>query len=354
MNYCFKDDMSGNGLSEQVTDLLCKELQISLSNSKKKIDRYPHLWEKVKKNIHDCEYVYTSSYYKRNITSFSPISRSYFKLKEMIVDYNILELNKYVTCLAEAPGGFIQCLLETYPNIQINGITLVSQDSKIPYWNKLLLNHKQLRFHTGIKGNGDIYDLHNVLSMINKIGKSTCSLITGDGGFDNSDDYNNQESNSYQLIFSEIFMALNLQSEGGTFICKFFDIFKKETISLLYLLYLSYDSVIIHKPHMSRVSNSEKYIVCRGFKGYHTDNVNILTRHFGKKEFNLDISKSFLMEIYEFNKKYTHEQINSIQKGIDIIESKYINHNPSREQITKGLDWCRKYNTPLNQECFYL
>ena len=339
MNYCFKEDETCKESSKElITDNLCKELQLSLSNSKKKIDRYPHLWEKVKKNIHECEYVYTSSYYKRNITSFTPISRSYFKLKEIIVDYHILALNKQVTCLAEAPGGFIQCLLETYQDIHINGITLVSSDSKIPYWNKQLLNHKQIQFHTGVNGNGDIYDLHNVLSMINKIGKSSCSLITGDGGFDNSDDYNNQESNSYQLLFSEIFMALNLQSEKGTFICKFFDIFLKETISLLYLLYISYDSVIIHKPHMSRLSNSEKYIICHGFRGYHTGNVNLMIRHFKERDLNTPISKSFINEIYEFNKKYTHEQINSIQKGIDIIESKYIDHNPSTKQIKKALE----------------
>ena len=53
--------------------------------------------------------------------------------------------------------------------------------------------------------------------------------------------------NSLKLIYGEIFMALNLQSNEGTFICKIFDIFLKETISLLYILYLSYDTLIIHK-----------------------------------------------------------------------------------------------------------
>jgi len=308
----------------------------------------------VKKNIHEYEYVYTSSYYKKNVTSFSPISRSYFKLKEILVDYKIQAKNQTIACLAEAPGGFIQCLLETYSDIKIHGITLVSDDDKIPYWNKILLKHKQIQFHTGIKQNGDIYDLHNVLSMIHKIGKNSCSLITGDGGIDNSADYNNQEFNSHQLIFSEIFMALNLQSEKGTFICKFFDMFLKETISLLYLLYISYDSVIIHKPHMSRSSNSEKYILCQGFKGYNKENVNYMMRHFGKNDLNLDISKLFLDEIYEFNEKYTQEQIKSIQKGIHIIESNQINYNPLPKQITKSLEWCHKYNVPINQDCFYL
>ena len=79
-----------------------------------------------------------------------------------------------------------------------------------------------------------------------------------------------------------------------------------------------------------------------------------MIRHFKERDLNTPISKSFINEIYEFNKKYTHEQINSIQKGIDIIESKYIDHNPSTKQIKKALEWCQKYNVPLNQDCFYL
>ena len=63
-----------------------------------------------------------------------------------------------------------------------------------------------------------------------------------------NDDYNQQELNSLCLIYSEIFMALNLQKKGGTFICKLFDLFLKETIQLLYILFLSYEEIILNKP----------------------------------------------------------------------------------------------------------
>ena len=33
------------------------------------------------------------------------------------------------------------------------------------------------------------------------------------------------------------------------------------------MLYLFYDEVIIYKPLTSRVANSEKYIICKNFKG---------------------------------------------------------------------------------------
>ena len=163
------------------------DLSKKLCDIKKLIDEYPQMWEKVKKNIHDYEYVYTSSFYKKNIAKKIPYSRSYFKMKEIIHHYDIKLLNNNICTIAEAPGGFIQCLLEEYNNIMINAITLISKDKKVPFWNKKLINHKNIKFHTGVYNNGDLYNLNNVLSMIKHIGKESCYLVTGDGGFDNSD-----------------------------------------------------------------------------------------------------------------------------------------------------------------------
>ena len=354
MNFKFiKGDLKDT--FDYTPDNLFHELSDNLSETKKLIDQYPHIWDKVKKNIHLFEYVYTSSYLNKNISYFQPISRSYFKLKEILYDYNIDLINNQITSLAEAPGGFIQCLLEYFKNdIQINAITLLSENKKIPRWNRKLINHKQIYFQYGSLNNGDLYDLTNVLSMIKIINKNKCSLITGDGGFDNSGDYNNQEYNSLKLIYSEIFLALNIQEKNGTFICKIFDCFLKETISLLYILYLSYDEVFIHKPLMSRLSNSEKYIICKGYKGYNKDIINLLVHHYDKNDLNLKIPKSFINQIYQFNNDYTNEQIKHIKKGIHLIESDTIDQNPSQEQIKNAIYWCEKYNTPINDKCFYL
>jgi len=352
MNYIFNKDQSNE--KQFVTNDLFKNLNDNLILAKQKIDEYPKLWEKVKKMIHEYEYVYTSSYYKKNITSVVPISRSYFKIKEMIHDYEIQIRNENVVCLAEAPGGFIQCILETYKNIKIHGITLLSEDKKVPYWNKNLFHSKNIIFHKGIKENGDLYELTNILLFIKDIGKNNCSFITGDGGIDYSSDYNNQELNSLKLIYGEIFMALNLQSTEGTFICKIFDIFLKETISLLYILYLSYDTLLIHKPCISRLSNSEKYLICKGFKGYNQEFVNLMMHHFEKNDLTMEIPTSFIKEIYDFNDLYTSEQINHIQNGINMIQNKIITDKPSKKQIQQSIQWCEKYKLPINQDCFYL
>ena len=79
-------------------------------------------------------------------------------------------------------------------------------------------------------------DIDNILSYIKYIGRETINLVTGDGGFDYSEDYNKQEYNSVPLIYGEIFLALNVLRKGGDFICKIFDSFLKSTIQLIYLL----------------------------------------------------------------------------------------------------------------------
>ena len=48
-----------------------------------------------------------------------------------------------IFCIAEAPGGFIQCMLDYKDKIKnIYGTSLLSDDKNIPYWNKKLLDEK--------------------------------------------------------------------------------------------------------------------------------------------------------------------------------------------------------------------
>ena len=66
-------------------------------------------------------------------------------------------------------------------------------------------------------------------------------IITGDGGFDFSVDFNQQESTSTRLLFSQICFALSLQKKGGYFILKLFDCFNRSTLDLIYIVYLFYE-----------------------------------------------------------------------------------------------------------------
>ena len=92
-------------------DILNKELYEKIKSKKSEIDDVRSGWDSAKKLSNDYEYIYTSSNYKKNISSIIPVSRSFFKLREIIYDFHI-EIGEYNACIAEAPGGFMQSLLK--------------------------------------------------------------------------------------------------------------------------------------------------------------------------------------------------------------------------------------------------
>jgi len=338
---------------DNMEDLIDKVKEI-----KNKIDINPRKWSSIKKIIHEHEYIYTSPNPNKNIARFTPFSRSYFKLKEIINTYGILDNRENIDifCIAEAPGGFIQCMLDYKDKIKnIYGTSLLSDDKNIPYWNKKLLDEKNINFEYGKKNNGDICDIGNILSLI-KNKRNKYDIVTADGGFDYSSDYNNQERDSLKLIYSEIFLALNTQKKNGIFICKLFDIYLKETILLIYYLSISYETIHFHKPSVSRYSNSEKYIICSGFKGYNTEIINKLFRGLVNDfdhDYNYECDKNFIESIRSFNEYYLEKQVIKIDEGIRLFD-KDICIYPSKNQIKSTLLWCKENNIEINSACCYL
>jgi len=164
-----------------------------ITRKKSEIDSVQHKWDSAKKVSNDYEYIYTSSNYRKNISSVVPVSRSFFKLREIIYDFR-LDVSGISACIAEAPGGFIQSLLRfseerSVSLISIYGITLLSDDKEIPFWNPGLLTNSKVHICKGQDGTGDLYKLMNVLDFIQFCGKSSCSIVTADGGFDYTSDF---------------------------------------------------------------------------------------------------------------------------------------------------------------------
>jgi len=334
---------------------IMSNLSRELNETKSLIDDYPVKWNTVKKMIHDHEYIYTCPNKNKNVSKILPVSRSYFKMCEMYREYNLLSSGKKVACLAEAPGGFVESLLHLMKDdVKIYGISLASSDKHVPKWNRIIKTNPHVRILQGSSGNGDLYDFQNIISLIHKIGRGTMDLVTGDGGFDYSSDYSKQEEHSVKLIYSEIFLALNVQKKGGDFLCKIFDVFKKETIMLLHILKESYEEVYIHKPKVSRRSNSEKYVVCCRYKGYNTNAINLLCHHFHDGKLSEPIGRNFLLSLMDFNDQYCRDQINHIITGIDMINSEGVPRGPTINQIEAATKWCTQYNITMNRKCIYL
>ena len=109
----------------------------------------------------------------------------------------------------------------------------------------------------GKDNTGNLYNLDNIIYLKENIPQK-CELVTADGGFDYSIDFNKQEQLSYHLIFCEIVAALSILKKGGTFILKIFEIHTNLTVEFIYLLNNYFETVFIVKPYVSRPANSEK------------------------------------------------------------------------------------------------
>ena len=328
-----------------------------ITNKKDEIDAVQHKWDSAKKISNDYEYIYTSSNYIKNISSFIPVSRSFFKLREVIYDFK-LNISGKCACIAEAPGGFMQSLLTFSKEHKIDldviyGITLISDNKDIPFWNPLLLENDKVQICNGSDDTGDLYNLSNVLTFINHCGKSSCSIVTADGGFDYTTDFE-QELSSYKLFYSEVFIALNIQEKKGNFICKFFDLFHYATLQLIYILYMSYDKISFMKPSTSRQSNSEKYIVCQGFKGFNVELSNMMCSHFGKDILPLKLPKQFIDMINSYHTQFIANQMLRIDHTLHLIHQRRINDKPTKQQISLAVEWCKKYDIKINKGCIYL
>ena len=229
-----------------------KNIYIILNKYKQLIDFYYEKWNKVKSYTNKFELLSFSNYTKTNkpITLYEPISRAYYKLWEILCNTNIIDNNKnsYTYCaLAEGPGGFVECFINYRKkffqgkNDDIYCISLKSNvNNQIPDWNKIkkFLKSKQknkIKILYGEDKTGNLYNLKNILYLKNNI-KNKCDLVTADGGFDYSIDFNKQEQLSYHLIYCEIVSAFTILKKGGDFILKIFEIHTMLTLKLIYLL----------------------------------------------------------------------------------------------------------------------
>ena len=190
-------------------------------------------------------------------------------------------------------------------------------------------------------------------------------LITADGGFDFSLDFNSQERNISKLLFGQICYALCLQKQKGSFILKIFDCFMEHTIDLLYILSAFYEKVYITKPQTSRYANSEKYIVCKNFLVVNSAGVFPYLKVAFEKLLNvtdnnveniarflkIPISTFFITKLEEYNAIFGQQQIENIHQTITLIENKQKNDKLDaiiKSNIQKCTYWCVKYKIAYN------
>jgi 23S rRNA U2552 (ribose-2'-O)-methylase RlmE/FtsJ len=364
-------------MHDKLSNNICKTTHKYLSTLKKEIESHTDKWDIYKKFTNTYEYIHTQiPGVKQSISKYKPVSRAYFKFVEIVNIFNIIPDNRFTIStfhLCEGPGGFIEaiCHLRNNHNDTFNGMTLIGVDDNIPGWKKntrLLKNNPKIHLEYGHDNTGDIINYKNYLHTVNKF-KNSMTIITGDGGFDFSSNFNNQESMSSKLILAQILYAISMQSYKGHFILKIFDIFFKSTIQLIYILNLFYDCVYIFKPQTSRLANSEKYIVCKYFKFASSEQyINEFSRIIEQLEnsysnpsqiyissiLNTKLPLFFTARIEEISNVLCQFQINVIQNTISLIKYRRNDLNKKIEEliknnITRCIQWCVKNNIGHNK-----
>lgn len=349
-------------------------LKIYLNKQKNLISNYLYDWDNVKKYTNTYEFIHTTvPKFNMSVAKIKPISRAFFKLMEIYNTFNIFENmpNQIDTFhLAEGPGGFIEAttyLRKKYIKDNYYGITLINEDKHVPNWKKmdlLLKKFPNISIIYGKDNTGNLYHHVNLQDCVEKYGNSM-HIITADGGFDFSNNFDEQENNVFRLIFTQVSYALALQKKDGHFILKMFDIFSVNSLQILYLLSCFYKKVIISKPNTSRQANSEKYIVCKNFKYNDTSQVtqkliNILKilENFDFKEYNISeiidipVQKIYLDTVIEANSILGNKQIENINSTIKLINLKDRSdklYNLKSINISRCIKWCTKNSIPYNK-----
>jgi 23S rRNA U2552 (ribose-2'-O)-methylase RlmE/FtsJ len=353
---------------------ISNSLSTYLYEIKQKIKICERDWDVFKKYTNPYEYIHTVIPLKKKaISKYKPLSRSYFKMIELINTFNLQFDSKPIRTfhLAEGPGGFIEaiaslrhCVHDTYI-----GMTILddANDNNIPAWKKtdvFLRQNANVHIETGADGTGNILSLQNFIYCNEKYG-GNMDLITADGGFDFSLDFNSQEIHIAKLLFAQVCFAIAMQKRGGSFILKIFDCFMQHSIDILYILSSFYERVYIVKPNTSRFANSEKYIICKGFLHANSSKyLPVLQRAFEKmltstnelhicRFLNIDIPYFFLTKIEEYNAIFGQQQIENIQFTISLIDNKNKPDkidNLIRNNIQKCIQWCTKYNIEYNSQ----
>lgn len=352
---------------------------------KNRIDEHGDAWDNYKKYTNPYEFINTNVPGKNKpVSNNKPLSRSYYKMIELVTFFNLCHYSTSNTFesksskiltnvpiksfhLAEGPGGFIEALSHMRDNRYDTyiGMTILDdkEDYNIPGWKKsqrFLSENKNVFIENGADKTGNILSIDNFQYCYHKY-KSSFDIITADGGFDFSSNFNNQELNITKLLYGQICYALCMQKEGGSFILKIFDCYMAHTIDLLYILSAFYKNVYITKPQTSRYANSEKYVVCKNFLFNDCEDFFPILRDTLNTVINTElnihrflktnISNHFINKVEEYNAIAGQQQMETIQTTLSLITN-----NTKQDRLDSmiktnmlhSIKWCEKHNVEVN------
>lgn len=336
-------------------------------------------WEYYKKIVNPFELVYTQKKYDdfpESISSVRPLSRSYFKMVELLdvtqffsKPHTLKTIKTAHVC--EGPGGFIEAIFDkaadSHCTVQTSvAITLKSKFNNVPGWKKaaaFLKKNPSIRILYGEDNTGDIMKPENqqyfIDYAIHPYYGGKVDIFTADGGFDFSCDYMKQEQMVFPLLLASTKMGFEVLKKGGAFILKIFDFFHKSTTDLLYILSFHFEEWTVYKPAMSRPCNPEHYFIGKGFVGCSEEIFDTLRLWCTFFETNTPLESLLKMEYPpEFTSLLLQLRTTSFQLQIQYLERVFhlIKIGEKNEvliqkclQTNQGLsrEWCKRFKVPI-------
>lgn len=325
-------------------------------------------WETMKKisNAYELIYTHEAPHFPPSVAMIKPLSRSFFKMIEM------LEVSQFFQTLpkqqmtirsghvAEGPGGFIEALsergsLHKKPLQKALAMTLKPTNGNVPGWRRahsFLQKHPEVIISYGRDGTGDIYKTENQQSFLEQAG-GRIHVFTADGGFDFSEDYSTQEENVYPLLIASAKIGLQALVPGGLFIIKLFDVFGFPTQFLLRIITSCFKDWTLYKPVTSRPCNSERYLICRGFRRCDRNVINLLSEMENHDEYP-DLSGGLCPwspEEQEYLKShmetFTKSQCDTIEHTFSYAKVDLAKFDWN-EHIRNAQQWCSAFRVPGN------
>ncbi len=332
-----------------------------------------YLWDFTKKITNPYELVYTCK--KNNIPKSvalqNPLSRSYFKMIEILKLTKFFETRDTKSFLTsahvcEGPGGFIEAIYDLAERNHVNvrsshAMTLRSTESHIPGWRRaqqFLFKHRQVKIEYGADNTGNILVKENRQAFESAIDKVTnnygVSIFTADGGFDFTSNYLAQEITVFPLLIASIRVGFSVLAPNGLFIIKIFDFFENSTIDLILWMASHFNQWTIYKPATSRPCNSEQYFIGSGFRNRVTaaefDMLDKLIE-FGKMPKLLikniliqgETMINTISSVIDYRDESMYNQINFLHQAYELA-SNWNSSSPNSEQLYQLWEFSQKHS----------
>lgn len=280
------------------------------------------------------------------------LNDKFYNLWEILMIFNLIDLknNNFSSTHISDDGSFIQSTMFYRDMFCKKGL---SKNDKFYYVinvdNKTEVNNKFIEY----------YNKESPKRIILQKKESEKSdLITSDGNFEYIH-ANIREQGMFRSIVFQINIVIKSQKKGGSFVCKFFETFTRTSLKFICILYELYDKVYFVKPLTGGQYDSEKYMVCTGFKYDDKDKkyksiekkINELVESLQKnqKEKIVDIFPSYIIPkhlidtMIHINRSVSNQQLKSINEIVRFIKRNIYSgdeyHDKRDEQIYGSKYW---------------